>query len=139
MKAYDCKDRVSAGSIGYENLKKLQEPVRLLMEHKGLSLGRLLETLDNGLKAEKPMKTGEMIEDHPTRHKFMETAAKWLGVEKKSPEQMSVSQTNYFFDVSAEERAKFNRMFSDFVRKSGEGIQGIMAGKDPLGSKGQGV
>jgi len=127
MKAYDCKDRVSAGSIGYENLKKLQEPVRLLMEHKGLSLGRLLETLDDGLKAEKPTKTGEMIEDHPTRHKFMQTAAKWLGIEKKSPEQMSVSQTNYFFDISPEERAEFNQRFSDFVRSEAFETQGIVA------------
>ena len=97
MEAYDTTDPVTAGSIAYENLKKLQSPVKALMEAKGLGLGRLMEVLDDGLKADRVISaiktdkkatgaTADFIEvpDHSVRHKYLETAGKWLGVDKQS-------------------------------------------------------
>jgi hypothetical protein len=103
MSVYDCKDMVSASTIGSENLRKLANPVKTLMEANGLGMGELLDVLKDGLKANKVIsaqiinKSGDGMKqadsmtkdfidvpDHATRHKFLETASKWLGLEKKT-------------------------------------------------------
>jgi len=129
LKAYDTTDRVTAAAIGSENLRKLKDPVRNLMEAQGLSLGRLLEVLDDGLKADRVISavkggeatgaTNDFIEvpDHKTRHAYLQTAGKWLGVDKKGPEvAISGSQFN-FFDIPAEKRAEWTKKFNKFVRQ----------------------
>ncbi len=88
MGVYDTDDYQTAGAIAYENLKKLQNPVKALMESKGLSLDKLLIVLNNGLQAKKihssPTEPDKEIADHAVRHKFLETAGKWLGIEKEN-------------------------------------------------------
>ena len=82
MDVYDCKDRGTAGNIASENLRKLQAPFKTYLESKGLSYNDLYETGRGGLQATKTENNKE-VPDWPTRHKFMETASRWLGVEKK--------------------------------------------------------
>lgn len=112
-KVYDCKNMVVAGNIGAENLQKLQDPVKLLMEAKGLDMGKLLGVLDEGLKADKVISaqvinkrgtgmkdahsiTKDFIDvpDHAVRHKYLETAAKWLRVTPENTAQTNV-QVNF--------------------------------------------
>lgn len=84
MKAYKCKSYDVAGSIGYENLKKLHAPIKTLMEKHGLSAGSLIAVLGEGLEAKKIHGTGDNfveIEDYAVRHKYLETAARWLKLE----------------------------------------------------------
>lgn len=82
-RVYDVKDRKSAGQIGYENSEKLD--ISRLMDKIGLTDDRLLKVLKEGLKATYPKKmkvirpegpTEEEVPDHPTRHKFLDTALK---------------------------------------------------------------
>lgn len=90
-KSYDCKSDGTAANIGSENLIKLQIPVRALMEKHGLSLGTLIVKLGEGLEAKKLHGTGDNfveIEDYAVRHKYLETAAKWLGVAKEGPDTL---------------------------------------------------
>ena len=84
MEVYDCKDYGSASVVATETLAKLRNPVKAFLESKGIGLGTLAITLSQGLKAKKVVGIpNDFIEteDHATRHKYMETAAKWLGVE----------------------------------------------------------
>jgi len=109
MKIYNCKDMESAGTIGSENIQKLANPVRQLMEARGLGMGRLLDVLSEGLEANKVisaqiinqsgdgMKTANSmtkdfidVPDHATRHRFLETAGRWLGAEPKKEETMAM-------------------------------------------------
>lgn len=104
LKAYETDDPGSASVIASENLAKLKNPIKTLMELKGLSLGDLIETVKEARLANKPIgalvlikkgKDGKpeqilkdnegMIEvpDHLTRLKAVEIAGKWLGIENK--------------------------------------------------------
>jgi hypothetical protein len=93
IKVYDVKDAESAAALASETLSKLKEPIKTLMEQKGISLGRLMDVLDDGLGANRVISavntnkqadgaTSDFIEvpDHAVRHKYLETAAKWLGM-----------------------------------------------------------
>lgn len=42
MQAYDCKDRVSAGNIGYQNYKKLYGLASILAEDSGVTVDKLI-------------------------------------------------------------------------------------------------
>jgi hypothetical protein len=78
--------------------KELAPTIQALMEKRGLTDNRLLDVLDDGLKANKViscniialdkegMKDADSmtkdfvdVEDHPTRHKFLDTALKLKG------------------------------------------------------------
>lgn len=92
LKAYDCKDERSASVIGSENLAKLD--IASLMEAKGITDNKLMETLSDGLSATKPIsalilantetgtsKTKENegqieVPDYAVRHKYLETGLK---------------------------------------------------------------
>ncbi|MEA2037127.1 MAG: terminase small subunit [Nanoarchaeota archaeon] len=85
MKSYNCKDRNTAASIANENLRKLEDPVKQLMEAKGLTMGKLIDVLSDATEANKIHGTQDdfiEIPDHPTRLKAVDTASKWLGVDK---------------------------------------------------------
>lgn len=71
MEVYQTNDPVTAASMAYQNLRKLQNHVQTLMEKRGLDLNRFLDILDDGLKNA----------DYSTKHRYLETAAKWLGLE----------------------------------------------------------
>lgn len=96
MKVYNTTDPDSAAAIASQNLSKLKNPVKVLMEQKGISLGKLLDVLDDGLGANRvisAMNTGRQatgatsdfieVPDYAIRHRYMETAGKWLGVEQQ--------------------------------------------------------
>jgi hypothetical protein len=100
LAAYDTDDPRAASVIAAENLAKLREPVRALMEAKGISVGRLIEILDEGLQANKVVSAQVLVKqdgsvlkkedegmievpDHFVRRLYVETAAKWLGLEKE--------------------------------------------------------
>lgn len=91
MEVYDCNGDYSvAGAIASENLKKLKNPIRNFMEAKGLDLGKLMTVLEKGLDCTR-IKTSltepdKEVPDWPTRHKYMETAGRWLGVEPTNSE-----------------------------------------------------
>lgn len=124
MRVYNCKDRASAGAIAGENLQKLKNPIKLLMETRGLDLGQLLSSLDEGLKSTK-IKTSmtepdKEVPDYPTRHKYMSSMAKWLGVEESAPTAPTagtVNQQYNFFAINEEDREAFNQKFRRFLKK----------------------
>lgn len=97
MQAYDCKDRESASALGAENLRKLRGPVRDLMEARGLTVGRLLAVLGGGLDAERvevakfqgAISGEKSYRDWPTRHRYLDTAMKLLGL--YAPEKHEVT------------------------------------------------
>ena len=115
MEVYDTKDYQSAASIASENLKKLENPIRFLMEQKGIDMSKLLDVMNSGLEARRVISavstnkdasgaTSDFIEvpDHLTRHKYLETAGKWLGIDgkesldvemKKSDNSMKITVT----------------------------------------------
>ncbi len=86
--AYNCKDDNSAGVMGYETLRKLNIPISDLMDRMGLSEGRLMKTLDDGINAMKTevAKYQGGIEDEkdyidlPTRKTYLELALKIRGL-----------------------------------------------------------
>lgn len=99
IQVYDCKDEVSAASIGYENLRKLQ--IDELLEENGISDQALMQVLKEGLRAVKQISariilrknavefgtTGKLpgtddfieVEDMAVRHRYLETALKLKG------------------------------------------------------------
>lgn len=99
MEIYDTHSYSSAGAIASQILKKLKNPTRLFLESQGLSIGSLTKKLKEGLdatrttnaailitkdgKIEKAEEQG-LIEtpDYLTRHKYLETASKWIGIEE---------------------------------------------------------
>lgn len=97
MKIYDVKDYQSAQVIASENLSKLKNPVKTLMEARGIGMDKLLVVLNNGLQAKKiitsPTEQDKEVADHGVRHKYLETAARWLGVESNNGES-TPQQTN---------------------------------------------
>lgn len=91
MIVYDCNNRVTAGAIGYENLKKLQ--IDDMMEAMGITDKTLLQSLALGIRNpqrkveaktlkyfdnEKKQEVTETVymdvPDYQTRHKYVETA-----------------------------------------------------------------
>lgn len=76
LEASGYKSPVTGKLIMHEYAPKIAE----LMDRKGLTDERLLETLEEGLNANKPIVVGhsEVIEyaDHAVRHRFMETGLK---------------------------------------------------------------
>ncbi len=87
MKAYNVKRPDLAASMATENLIKLKDVVRTMMEVKGLSLGRIIDVVNEATEANKIHGTNDNfieIPDHPTRLKAAEIAARWLKMETPS-------------------------------------------------------
>jgi len=87
LKVYDTKDYNTAGAIASQILKKLREPVKTMMEARGLSVGDLVETVQDARKAKvrrRNLETGEIWyeKDHKVRLEAVRIAGRWLGVEK---------------------------------------------------------
>ena len=109
QEAYQCSYE-SARRMGSENLSKLGVTLKELMEAKGLSLGRLMDVLDDGLKANRVISaintdkqasgaTADFIDvpDHAVRHRYLETASKWLGLDQNS---QPTNQVNVQFVIN---------------------------------------
>jgi len=91
LKAYDCKNRQTAGVIAHDVLKKLKHPMRLYLENKGLGVNSLYKVLDGALNAEKTDITGDKHPDHKVRLEAGDRLARWLEVDTQPQE---LNQTN---------------------------------------------
>lgn len=111
LAAYETDDPHSASIIGSENLAKLGDVVRYIMNRKGLDVEKLVDTVNGAMEANKVIsaqvivkkdnptsqtdgelppadsKTNDFIEvpDHPTRLKAVEIAERWLGMKQETP------------------------------------------------------
>ena len=78
MQVYDCKDRDSAATIGYENVQKLDYPA--FLEASGITDKLLTDKINEGLESTKIITShtepDREVSDMPTRHKYLETALK---------------------------------------------------------------
>ena len=78
MCSYECKDRVSAAQIGWENLRKLD--FSDAMEESGITDKKLLDVLSDGLMATKIgtglTEPGRVVADYQTRYRYLEVALK---------------------------------------------------------------
>jgi len=71
----------SLSQVGYQMLKQIEPSMGELLDAKGLTNEAMIEPLIDGIKAQKPIVatwqgkiTDQLwVEDHPTRHKFIET------------------------------------------------------------------
>lgn len=96
LQSYETDDPKTASVIAAENLAKLRNPIKTWLEMNGLSLKHLMGVLVEGLRATK-IKTSmtepdREVPDHPTRHKYLETAARWLGVEDQQSQDQQVKR-----------------------------------------------
>ena len=93
FETYDVKDLNTASSLGAQTLRKLS--IGELMDKRGLTDDRLLETLEDGLQATKvisatiiagnPKEAGSQtndfidVPDHNARHRYLETGLRLKG------------------------------------------------------------
>ena len=85
--AYNCKTNDSAWSMGYYNLRRLEIPIKNLMDLAGLSDAAIMRTVQDGLKATKVVVAtheGNITDektyvDYPTRKQYAELALKTKG------------------------------------------------------------
>lgn len=87
LEVYDTTDYNTAGVIASQILKKLREPVKTMMEAKGLSVGDLVDTVQDARQAKvrrRNLETGEVWyeKDHKVRLEAAKIAGRWLGIEK---------------------------------------------------------
>lgn len=83
LAAYDTDDPGVASTMGAQNLVKLQDVVRRMMERKGLDIEKLVETVNGATEATKWNDfTGEREPDHSTRLKAVDVAERWLGLKQ---------------------------------------------------------
>lgn len=86
--AYDTKDKVTAASIAYENLKKLHNPMSMLMEEMGITPKSLIETVNDARSAEKWNDfTGEKEADHHIRLKAVSQMSKWARLDPEKEDR----------------------------------------------------
>ena len=84
LAAYDTDDPKVASVIGAENLVKLKDVVRHIMEKKGLDLGWMIDRVYGAGDATKWNDfTGEREPDHAIRLKAVEVAERWLGLKEE--------------------------------------------------------
>lgn len=78
----------TANAKGSKKLEKLAPTIQALMEKRGLTDDKLLEVLDGGLQANRPLTVSdgkgegahiEQFPDHGVRHKYLETGLKLKG------------------------------------------------------------
>jgi len=88
MKVYNCKNVYSAQALASETLSKLKDVVKVMMEAKGLSLGKLVDVVGDATKANKVISSHTepdyAVPDHQVRLKAVEIASKWLKLEAPS-------------------------------------------------------
>lgn len=115
MQVYDVSGRGSAGQIGHENLKKLDGHIKKVMEARGLGLGRIMDKLNEGLDAKKIIsatiiegkqreadsQTNDFIEvpDYEVRHKYLETASNWYGIQHELHNERQHERPNQQLNV----------------------------------------
>lgn len=93
--AYDTTDRKSASVIAAENLVKLSNPMKVLMESQGITPLSLIDTVNEARFADKWNDfTGEREADHTVRLKAVSQFSKWLKLEETENERLTNIQVN---------------------------------------------
>ena len=106
--AYNVKDDNSASSLAYETLRKLENPMRSLMESMGITAMDLIKTTDEARLAEKWNDfTGEKEADHTTRLKAVSLMLKMAGYEEKR-EAPQVNIQNNVLNSIGEDKDKYD-------------------------------
>lgn len=109
IKAYNLdpvKQRAVAGSMGYQNFKKLQNVASMFAEQKGYTFDKMLDAAWlKFLKSEDPA--------------WFDRLADWFGVRDLKPTTLidARSQTN-IINVPEGEKKTFNDQFRDFIKSS---------------------
>lgn len=102
MKVYDTTEYASAGQIAYENLRKLENPMKFYMEHKGIGIGKITQIISEAMDATKWNDfTGEREADHAIRLRAVERVTKMTGMETEKPQQQI--QNNNMFVIKVED------------------------------------
>lgn len=107
MQAYNCKDRIVAASIGYQNFRKLQGLASIFVENKGITIEKIITVLA----------TRAITSENP---KWFEMFTEMMGI--RDPKGASVvinnvQQNNTMItDISDEEKKSFNEQFREWVK-----------------------
>jgi hypothetical protein len=103
---YDCKNRVSAASVGSITLglPKVQREVERIMDQQDLTDEKIVKKLNEGLDAKVVTDYKGIIEksnvpDLKTRHKYLDTAVKIKGLE--APKQIEKKSMNIDLQLEA--------------------------------------
>lgn len=110
LAAYDTDDPHMASNIGAENVAKLGDVVRYIMNKKGLDVEKMVDTVNGAMEANRIHGTGDNfveIPDHPTRLKAVEVAERWIGIK---PEEDGTKIQNNYFNIISQERDKFDEL-----------------------------
>lgn len=108
LAVYGTDDYQSAASIASENLKKLESPMRALMESMGITAMDLIQTTNEARGAEKWNDfTGEKEADHTTRLKAVGMLLKMAGYEEKK-EAPQVNIQNNVLNSIGEDKDKYD-------------------------------
>ena len=91
LQVYDTDNYFTAASIGSENLKKLQSPFKFLLDYKGLTSGKIAEKLAEGLNSTTESYKGNTIPDYHARHKYLQSLAKWSGIEQEAQQLTQIN------------------------------------------------
>jgi hypothetical protein len=109
LEAYDTDNEASAAQIAFENLRKLENPMKLYLENKGISIHHLTDVLIEALGAQKIHGTGDNfieIPDHKIRLDAVDRLSEWLGVKQEKGANVAV-QVN-FNEVTSKDKEEFN-------------------------------
>lgn len=107
MQAYNCKDRIVAASIGYQNFRKLQGLASIFVEDKGITVEKLMTVLS----------TRAIMSENP---KWFEMLTEMIGIRDPKGAQVLIQnniQNNAQVNVTEEEKADFNKKFREFLMK----------------------
>lgn len=95
LAVYDTKDSGVAANIASENVRKLQNPMAMLMEAKGITPLSLIETVDEARQATKYNDfSGEREADHFIRLKAVDRLSKWAQLDPKETSNQTNIQVN---------------------------------------------
>ncbi len=108
LAAYDTDDPKTASTMGAENLVKLGDVVKRMMERKGLDLEKIIDTVNGAVDATKWNDfTGEREADHATRLKAVDVAERWLGLKQENKDTTIAVQFNNYADITKQQKEKY--------------------------------
>lgn len=103
LAAYDTDDPKTASVIGAENIAKLSDVVRYIMNKKGLDVEWMVDRVNEAGSATKWNDfTGEREPDHNIRLKAVDVAERWVGMKEDKDTPTTAIQNNYFNVVKGE-------------------------------------
>ena len=116
-----------ASWIGRGVLNKHRISIKTLLDLRGITKGKILDTLDSGLEAYKTSNSGEIEPDFNARYKYMDKALGLLGEDnvKNKASQSGNLQVNVF-NTTTQQAGEFNKDFQKFLseRVSDQPIEG---------------